>query len=353
MKDLTYIPKQMFERLLESGISAEKKTRIFADLCRINTLYMIARAGSGHIGSSFSSLDIVSWLLLHEIRKADPRETFPFRDLYFSSKGHDVPGLYAALIALGVIDFQKIHKLRRLGGLPGHPDVSIPGIVTNTGSLGMGVSKAKGMIMAHRLRGEDRRVFVMTGDGELQEGQFWESMLFAANHKMGELTVIVDHNKIQSDIWVSQTCDLGDLEAKFRAFGWHVLRCDGHDPVALGNVMTEVRAVSERPHVIVADTVKGGGVSFMKHRAAHDELTLYPYHSGAPSPDEYAMALSELVSRVEDALRAGGLGGLDMEKVDLDQSPPRTVSDTYSTPYGRLCRGLGGTGRGTPRCPCP
>ena len=150
-------------------------------------------------------------------------------DLYFSSKGHDAPGLYSVLIALGKLPFDKLHGLRRLGGLPGHPDVGVPGMVINSGSLGMGISKAKGMVRADRLKGHKRHYYVLTGDGELQEGQIWESLISAANAGMGEITAIVDHNKLQSDYRVSQTSDLGDLEAKFRSFGWHVERCDGHD----------------------------------------------------------------------------------------------------------------------------
>jgi len=314
MPDFTYVPKRQFSRLLATEAPAAEKTPVFADLCRINTLYMVARAGSGHIGSSFSSLDLVSWLFLNEIRKADSGAGFPFRDLYFSSKGHDAPGLYAVLIALGVIDFDRIHRLRRLGGLPGHPDVSTPGIVTNTGSLGMGISKAKGMVLAHRLQGEERRVFVMTGDGELQEGQLWESLASAVNRRMHELTVIVDHNKIQSDIWVSKTSDLGDLRAKFEAFGWHVLRCNGHDPARLAEALAATREPGDRPHMILADTVKGAGVSFMLHRAGEDETLLYPYHSGAPSPADYAAALDELVTRTEKGLRGLGLGPIELEK---------------------------------------
>ncbi|MFL5403219.1 MAG: transketolase, partial [Gemmatimonadales bacterium] len=141
MPDLEYVPLTELQRVRQLSVQPEVRTALFATCCRINTLYMIAQAGSGHIGSSFSSLDLVSWLYLNELRPGD---------LYFSSKGHDAPGLYAVLLALGVIPFEEIHRLRRLGGLPGHPDVGTPGIVTNTGPLGMGISKAKGMIFAHR-----------------------------------------------------------------------------------------------------------------------------------------------------------------------------------------------------------
>lgn len=253
---LYYVPKSEFDRVRAlNEASAPEKTRIFADMCRLNTLYMIARAGSGHIGSSFSSLDVVSWLYLNELKNDD---------LYFSSKGHDAPGLYSVLIALGQLPFDKLHGLRRLGGLPGHPDVGVPGMVINSGSLGMGISKAKGMVRADRLRGHERRYYVLTGDGELQEGQIWESLISAANAGMGEITAIVDHNKLQSDYRVSQTSDLGDLPAKFKSFGWHVERCDGHDFDAFSAALRACEAHPGKPQVIIADTVKGRGVQRME-----------------------------------------------------------------------------------------
>src|SRR5262249_28013871 len=193
----------------------------FADACRLNALYMIERAGSGHPGTTFSSLDVVTWLHL---------EVLGDGDRYFSSKGHDVPGLYAVLAGLGRIDFDLIHRLRRLHGLPGHPDVAAtPAVLTSTGSLGMGVSKARGFVLADRALGRSGRAYVLTGDGELQEGQFWESLQPTANRRLREITVIVDRNRVQSDTWVTHVSDLGDLESKLRAFGWAVASCDGHD----------------------------------------------------------------------------------------------------------------------------
>src|SRR5262249_7416079 len=154
---------------------------------------MIAKAGSGHIGSSFSSMDILSWLMLNELAP---------EDVFFSSKGHDAPGYYSVLLGTGKLNYDHIHKLRKLGGLPGHPDIHTPGIHTNTGSLGMGISKAKGMLAAKKQAGDKGRVFVLTGDGEWQEGQGWESLISAANHKTDKLIVIIDHNKLQSDTFV-------------------------------------------------------------------------------------------------------------------------------------------------------
>ena len=312
---LFFIPFEEFERVRHLTCSPVEKTALFSSYCRINTLYMITAAGSGHPGSSFSSIDIVAWLLLNELRSG-PDGDESFRDIYFSSKGHDVPGLYAVLIGLGLLDFAALHKLRKKGGLPGHPDVSTPGISANTGSLGMGISKAKGMVLASRLSGRDDRVFVMTGDGELQEGQIWESLMSAANRRMDELTVIVDHNKIQSDTWVQKTLDLGDLERKFAAFGWHVVRTEGHDFENMAAAFDETRAHCGQPHVIIADTVKGGGISQMVYPADAPDDTLYPYHSGAPDRTVYQAAFQELLAQAEERWER-----LDLPAPKLETAP--------------------------------
>lgn len=307
MQNLNYIPLAEFQRVRELPVTPAVKARLFADMCRVNTLYMITLAGSGHIGSSFSSLDMVSWLYLNELNPPHGR------DLYYSSKGHDAPGLYAVLTGLGLLDFDHVHRLRRIDGLPGHPDISIPYMVTNTGSLGMGVSKAKGMVSANRLKGQRSRVFVLTGDGELQEGQIWESLASAACLGMGEITVIVDHNKIQSDTWVSRVSDLGDLEGKFAAFGWHVLRCNGNDAQSFAAALAASGDEPERPTAIIADTVKGSGVSFMAYTAEGPDEALYAYHSGAPDAETYGRAAAELIARVDDGLKQANAAALTLE----------------------------------------
>jgi transketolase len=291
---LSYLPISAFTTLLKGSFSAIEKTALFAQMARFNALYMVSRAGSGHLGSSFSSLDIVSWLYLNVLKS---------EDRYFSSKGHDSPGLYAVQTALGILPFEKIHALRRLGGLPGHPDVNTPGAHTNTGSLGMGVSKAKGFLFADDLLGRHKgRIYVLTGDGELQEGQFWESLVTASRLRNGRLTVIVDHNKIQSDTYVSCVSDLGDLEAKFIAFGWDVTRCNGHDLSAIQKVLASP-STDGRPKVVIADTVKGKGVSFMEHTSMKEGQEYYQYHSGAPTYENYKLASKELLADIHSRLR--------------------------------------------------
>jgi len=308
--ELRYVPVSEFRRLLDADLPAVARAEAFAALARINVLYMIAGAWSGHIGTSFSALEIMSWLFLNEIRDLDKGPDGC--DIFFSSKGHDAPALYNVLIGLGLLPAEKLHELRRLHGLPGHPHVETPYVQANTGSLGMGISKAKGMAIANRLTARPRRIFVLTGDGELQEGQFWESLASGAARGLREIVAIIDHNKIQSDTWVDRVSGLGDLEAKLTAFGWHVSRCDGHDVAALERTLRSLDAITDRPKVIIADTVKGHGVSFMEGPATKDG-ELYLYHSGAPGEQQYTAGLDELLTIARDRFARLGLGELQTE----------------------------------------
>jgi transketolase len=308
---LRYVPQAELERLRTLDGNPYERAAAFADACRLNVLYMVQRAGSGHLGTTFSSLDIVCFLHLEVMRNGDR---------YFSSKGHDAPGLYAVLAALGRLDFELIHSLRRLNGLPGHPDVAAtPEVVTSTGSLGMGVSKARGFVLADRLAGRSGRVYVLTGDGELQEGQFWESLQPTANRGLHEITVIVDRNRVQSDTWVDLVSDLGDLEEKARAFGWAVAAADGHSPQSLGETLESLEG-EKRPALVVARTKKGGGVSFMEPEThlPRTDTALYDYHVGALPPERYAQAVAEVGARLNELLER--LGAAPIELVEAE--PP-------------------------------
>jgi len=329
---LRWIPVAQTRRVLEGIDDPVERTRAFAAITRVNILYMVSRAGSGHLGSSLSAADVVSWLLLHELR--DPGTDHG--DLYFSSKGHDAPGLYAALIGLGLLDEPLLHTLRRIDGLPGHPDVHTPHMPFNTGSLGMGIAKAKGVILADRLLGISRRVFVLTGDGELQEGQNWESLAGAAHRQMGELTVVVDHNQLQSDTWVADVSDLGDLAAKFTAFGWAVLRCDGNDVADLARTCrTRLQRYPRRPAVIIADTVKGAGCATFAATSMSPGERMYRFHIGAPAPREREAAYTELIDTAQQIVRSAGLDPL--RPTEVDPGPPAPADDTPRLPevYGR------------------
>jgi transketolase len=312
---LRYVPVDECRRIATLDADPVERAAAFADACRLNALYMIERAGSGHPGTTFSSLDVVTWLHL---------EVLGDGDRYFSSKGHDVPGLYAVLAGLGRIDFDLIHRLRRLDGLPGHPDVAAtPAVVTSTGSLGMGVSKARGFVLADRALGRPGRAYVLTGDGELQEGQFWESLQPTANRRLSEITVIVDRNRVQSDTWVSHVSDLGDLESKLQAFGWAVTSCDGHDLHAFADALASLEA-ERRPRAVIANTLKGAGVSFMEpHDLPQTDTALYGYHSGAPTADEYERAVEEIRTRLD--LRLERLGATPVRLVDAEPPEHRSA----------------------------
>jgi transketolase len=296
--ELTLIPRAELERARELD-----DLPLIADMCRLNALVAVKTAGSGHLGSSFSAMDLVVHLFYAELNTAELGFDHPDRDVYFSSKGHDVPGLYAVLHALGVIPEERLLRLRRLGGLDGHPDIGVPGIEANSGSLGMGISKGRGMAWAKRFLGHGGRVVVMTGDGELQEGQNYEALQAAAAHAQGNLWVVVDRNELQSDKPTEEILALGDLDAKLRAFGWHVASCDGHDHTELARVFSEFRARDGVPKLLVANTIKGRGVSFMEHpRALAEGGGTYRWHAGAPDDDSFARAHAELVGRIRERL---------------------------------------------------
>jgi len=212
MIDIKIIPFEEFQRVQKVQLDKYEKLSIIASMNRANTLAEVKRAGSGHLGSSFSAMDIVTWLYYEEMNTLKVGFDSPDRDIYFSSKGHDVPGLYATMYSLGVLPENKLLSLRRLGGLDGHPDLNLPGIEANSGSLGMGISKGRGMAWAKKHFGNAGRVYVLTGDGEWQEGQNYEALQSAVQQRMDNLTVIVDDNKIQSDKLVHEIMGLGDVE---------------------------------------------------------------------------------------------------------------------------------------------
>jgi transketolase len=327
MVDIKLIPVEDFQRLRQSALPSPERLEIIADMCRANALAAVKQAGSGHLGSSLSAMDIVVRLYYDEMNVTTVGLDSPDRDIYFSSKGHDVPGLYAVLFSLGLLPREKLLKLRRFDGLDGHPDISCPGVEANSGSLGMGISKGRGMAWAKRYLGRGGRVFVMIGDGELQEGQNFEALQGAAHQLVGNLTVIVDHNKVQSDREVSRILDLQDLEAKFSAFGWRLARCDGHDQTALAGVFREFREPNDIPQVLIADSIKGRGISFMEHpRALAEGDGFYRWHAGAPPDAEFVAAHAELVARVNERLSGYGLPPLGLESVP----PPVVLEPCYT-----------------------
>ena len=290
---LSYVESKYFEELLSLEINPILKNKLISDMCRINILYMICCAGSGHIGSSFSSIDIMNWVL-GELNKN-------YEKLYFfSSKGHDAPALYNSLIAYGKLNFSLLNKLRKIDGLPGHPDINTPNIFTNTGSLGMGISKSKGIIKANRLKGINSKVIVLTGDGELQEGQIWESLNRVPQEELNELIIVVDNNKFQSDRTVKITSDLGDIENKFKSFGIQTVSCNGNSVEEFSKAFESIE-YSKKPGAIIANTVKGYGVSFM-HGDLLKDGEFYKFHSGSITQEIFDKAILELDNKISKSI---------------------------------------------------
>jgi transketolase len=325
--ELKLVPRSEFDRVRLADVPRDDRLALLADMARANALTAVKRAGSGHLGSSFSAMDIVTFLFEEELTTAQLGWDHPDRDIYFSSKGHDVPGLYAVLHSFGVIPPERLLRLRREGGLDGHPDVRVPGIEANSGSLGMGISKGRGVAWAKTFLGRGGRVVVMTGDGELQEGQNWEALQAGAHEAVGNLIVVVDRNELQSDKPTEEILGLGDLEEKLRSFGWYVEACDGHSYLELREAFEDFRFEPERPKVLVAHTIKGKGVSFMEHPFALEEGGgTYRWHAGAPDDDAFARALAELTGRIGEALAAHELGELALEPVPpLDEEPATSL----------------------------
>lgn len=340
MVPIRLIPQSAFAHVRAADLPTHERLALFAAMCRFNCLSVVKRAGSGHLGSSFSAMDLVVWLYFARMNTLALGPDHPDRDVYFSSKGHDVPGQYSVLFAGGVLREEQLLRLRRLGGLDGHPDVGTNGIEANTGSLGMGISKGRGLAFAKRARGAQGRVYVLLGDGELQEGQNYEALLTSAHQGARGLTVIVDHNRYQTDLPVAEVTDLGDLEAKFRAFGWAVARCDGHSFPSIEAAFGALGAEAARPRIIIADTIKGRGVSFMEGRGTGGPL--YRWHSGAPDHERFLLASEELLTRVVDGFRAAGLGVPEVTLVEELAAPAAVPPKEFvADAYGEALVALG------------
>ena len=261
--------------------------KIAKDLRR-DIIEMIYRAKSGHPGGSLSIADIMAVLYWNEMNVDPANPKMENRDRFVLSKGHAAPALYAALIEKGYASKDLIPTLRRWHSpLQGHPDMKkLPGVEMSTGSLGQGLSAANGMAISAKIYGKDYRVYAILGDGELQEGQIWEAAMTAAHYKLDNLVAIVDYNNLQIDGKVSDVMDVSPVADKFKAFNWHVIEIDGHNYDEIIKAFAEARTVKGKPTVIVANTVKGKGVSFMENNAG--------FHGAAPNDEEYKKAMEEL-----------------------------------------------------------
>ncbi len=252
---------------------------------------MIAKAKSGHPGGSLSAIDIVTCLYYHQLRIDPKNPQWDARDRFVLSKGHGCPALYVALADLGYFPKEELSTLRQVGSrLQGHPDMNkTPGVDMTSGSLGQGLSVGLGMALGARIQKKNYYTYVLLGDGEIDEGQVWESAMAAAHFKVDNLTAILDLNGLQLDGPTDEIMALGDVTGKWKAFGWHVIEINGHEIDEILSALDDAREIRGKPTIIVAKTVKGKGVSFMENE--------YKWHGNPITEELMHSALSELEGR--------------------------------------------------------
>lgn len=255
---------------------------------RRDTLVMLNRAGSGHTGGSLSSVEILTALFFSKMKHRPSDPSWDQRDRFVLSKGHAAPAFYAVLARCGYFPLEDLISLRKLGShLQGHPDCNFtPGVEVSTGSLGQGLSMANGISLALKLDGKTSRVYVLLGDGEVQEGQIWEAAMSAAHYKLDNLCAILDHNHLQIDGPVEEVMNIEPLSDKWRAFGWAVIDINGHDYAQILTALDKAESIKGQPSIIIAETIKGKGVSFFENKVE--------YHGVAPTDEELERALKEL-----------------------------------------------------------
>ena len=255
---------------------------------RVDVIKMTNAAGSGHPGGSLSSADILAVLYFNVLNHDPNNPSWEDRDIFVLSKGHSCPALYSALARIGYFPVEDLMTLRKLGSkLQGHPHVGcLPCLEASTGSLGQGLSIAVGAALGLRLDKKKSRVYCLMGDGEQQEGQIWEAAMSAAHYKLDNLCGIIDRNRLQIDGFTKDVMDYEPLEKKWECFGWHVISVDGHDIKALLKAFEDAKKIKNKPTVIIADTIKGKGVSFMEN--------VVILHGQAPNDEEMKKALNDL-----------------------------------------------------------
>ena len=273
--------------MLQKPMSVKELERMAA-VIRCDIIDMICTAAAGHPGGSLSAADVVTALYFRVMRIDPENPDWPDRDRFILSKGHACPVWYAALAERGYFDKSHLKTLRQMGSiLQGHPDMrKTPGIDMTTGSLGHGLSAGLGMALSGKLRQKDYHVFVIIGDGESQEGSIWEASMAAPNFKLDNLTAILDYNHLQNDYSVDDIMPIHPAVDKWQAFGWHVIDIDGHDMAQVVQALEEAKSHQGVPTMIVANTVKGKGVSYMEN--------VCEWHGRAPCQEEADQALEEL-----------------------------------------------------------
>ena len=256
--------------------------------CRVEIVKMVHRAQAGHPGGSLSEIDLISALYANYMRINPDEPNWDDRDRFILSKGHASPGMYAILAEMGFISKEDLKSYRVLGGVcQGHVDMKwCPGVDFSAGSLGMGLSYGMGCSIAARLEGSERNIFVMLGDGEIQEGSVWEAAMAAKHHELGNLKVILDRNRIQNDDFCESQMRMFDIPAKWQSFGWEVMEIDGHDTEDIVKGLDFLVNTNDNPAILIAHTIKGKGVSYMEDNPA--------FHGAAPNDEQFQIAMEEL-----------------------------------------------------------
>ena len=271
-----------------------KQLKILAAKARKGAILGTYHAKSGHPGGSLSAADIFTYLYYKEMNVDPENPQWEDRDRFVLSKGHCCPSLYAVLALKGFFDWEELTVLRHVGAmLQGHPDMKrTPGVDMSTGSLGQGVSAACGMALAAKLDNKDYRTYTVLGDGEVEEGQVWEAAMFASHNKLDNLVVIVDQNGLQIDGTVEDVAGIEPLDKKFEAFGFEVIKIDGHDFEQIKSALDKAKTVKGKPTAILAKTVKGKGVSFMENQVG--------WHGVAPNLEQFEAATAELDAQIKE-----------------------------------------------------
>lgn len=269
----------------------EKKVRLLSEMSRMireDVIKMLLEAGSGHSAGPLGMADIFTALYFHVLNHDPEHPTYPERDRVVLSNGHICPVYYAALARAGYFKVEELATLRKMGTrLQGHPHRgSLPGVETTSGPLGSGLSQAIGISLALKMNESKARVYCLMSDGEHQEGNVWEAIMFAGKNRQNNITAIIDRNNIQIDGYTEDVMPLESLRAKYEAFNWHVLEIDGHNFYSIISALAEARAIYEKPTVVIAHTIPGKGVDFMEGK--------YEWHGKPPTKEEAKVALDEL-----------------------------------------------------------
>ena len=277
-------------------MTASEKKELIKIACkvRMGIIEGTHSAKSGHPGGSLSAADMYTYLYFREMNVDPEKPDDPDRDRFVLSKGHTAPGLYSVLAQRGFFPAEELKTLRKIGSrLQGHPNMNMtPGVDMSTGSLGQGVSAAAGMALAAKKQGKDLRVYTLLGDGEIEEGQVWEAMMFAHHYGLDNLCVIVDNNDLQIDGRIADVIDPYPIPDKFKAFGLHVEEIDGHDFDQIEAALESAKKTKDVPTAIIMKTLKGKGVSFMEDQAG--------WHGKAPNDEQYEQAMEELGKQLEE-----------------------------------------------------